>query len=189
MYSREDELLIPIPEDQTDYEWYLNSVKTAMFLLEWIGENDAGIEASEDRIETLFNLGPGDIRNKVETSVWILYAMRELARLFGVGMAKDIDIVTMRVERGIKKELIPLISVKGIGRVRARRLFDSGYTDLDILRKATLNGLSSVEGIGRQIALQIQNQLRTDGEIIVEEDPVMETDEDGQKQSNLLDFS
>lgn len=188
MYSKEDELMIEIPQDQADYDWYLNSVKTAMFLLEWIGENDEGVEASENRIETLFNLGPGDIRNKVETSVWMLYAMRELSRLLGAGLAKDIDLISMRVDRGIKKELIPLVSLKGIGRVRARRLFDSGYIDLDKIRKGTLNGLSSVEGIGRQIALALQNQLRTDGEVIEEEDPDILEENGDVRQSNLFDF-
>ncbi|MBN1539220.1 MAG: ATP-dependent DNA helicase, partial [Candidatus Thermoplasmatota archaeon] len=184
MYEHEDELLFPIPEEDADYEWFLNSVKTAMFLMEWIGENQDRKEASEERMETLFNLGPGDVRNKVETAVWILYAMRELSRLFNTGMTSDIDKVALRVENGIREELLPIIMIKGIGRVRARRLFDSGFDSMDNIRKATIPRLASVKGIGRQLAVQIKN-LVEGGEPMVEEE---ESSPDGPVQSNLMDF-
>ncbi len=184
LYSREEQLLAPIPEEQVDYDWYLNSVKTAMFLMEWIGENEGTIEASEERIESLYNLGPGDIHSRVENAVWMLYAMRELSRLFGSGKAKMIDKVSLRVEKGIREELISLIALKGIGRVRARRLFSSGLRTTDDLRKATVDRIASVEGIGRQIAFKVKNELSSDGEIIEEEDGL-----NGPKQSLLFDFN
>jgi helicase len=187
MYAREDELLLPIPEDDADYEWFLSSVKTAMFLMEWIGENDESVEAGEDRIETLFNLGPGDVRNKVETAVWILYAMRELSRLFNTGMTAEIDKVSLRVEYGIREELIPLIQVRGVGRVRARRFFDAGYTSLDKVRKATISDLASIKGIGRQLAVQIKNAADPEGG--PPEEDKEELPEEGPKQSQLFDFS
>ncbi|MGA1848665.1 MAG: helix-hairpin-helix domain-containing protein, partial [Thermoplasmatota archaeon] len=185
MYEHEDELLLPIPEDDADYEWFLNSVKTAMFYMEWIGENQDKHEASEDRIETLFNLGPGDVRNKVETAVWLLYAMRELSRLFNTGMTSDIDKVAIRVENGIREELLPIIKIRGIGRVRARRLFDSGFNSMDRIRKATIPQLASVKGIGRQLAVQIKN-LVEGGETVSEEEESGLLD--GPVQSNLMDF-
>lgn len=187
MYAHEDELLLPIPQDQADYDWFLNSVKTAMFLMEWIGENEHGVEASEDRIESKFNLGPGDIRSKVETAVWMLYAMRELSRLLGSGMAKMVDLVSLRVEKGIRKELIELISLTGVGRVRGRKLFEAGFKDLDDLRKAGVNRLSKVEGIGKQIALSIMNQVNPEGEHILEEDGSEEIGDP--RQAQLFDFS
>ncbi len=188
MYAHEDELLIPIPEDDTEYEWYLSSVKTAMFLMEWIGENDESVEAGEDRIETLFNLGPGDVRNKVETAVWILYAMRELSRLYNTGMTAEIDKVSLRVEHGIREELIPMIQVRGVGRIRARRFFEAGYNSLDKVRKATISELASVKGIGRHLAIQIKNSIDPDGEHTIEEEPETPQEEDI-KQSRLFDFN
>jgi helicase len=187
MYEHEEELLIPIPEEPEEYEWYLSSVKTAMFLMEWMGENRESIEASEDRIETLFNLGPGDIRNKVETTKWIVYAMRELSRLFNTGYTKFIDEVSLRVEHGIRRELIPLIRLKGVGRVRARRLYEANIKTPDDIRKATLRQIASVHGIGRQLALQIKNSVDPGSHTFEEE--VTEESDDGPKQSNLFDFS
>ncbi|OYT45250.1 hypothetical protein B6U90_03695 [Thermoplasmatales archaeon ex4484_6] len=185
MYEHEDELMLEIPEDPVELDWYLNSVKTAMFFLEWIGENEHGIEASEERMETLFNMGPGDVRSKVETAVWMLHAMRELSRLFGKKMAKDIDLLSLRVDRGIRSELVPLISLKGIGRVRARRLFEAGFTNLDKLRRASVNRIATVEGIGRQTALTIQNQLSDGSEPLAEDEA---EDDQGTHQSILFDF-
>lgn len=187
MYAHEDELLIPIPEDDAEYEWYLSSVKTAMFLMEWIGENDRSVEAGEERIETLFNMGPGDVRNKVETAVWILYAMRELSRLYNTGMTGEIDKVSLRVEHGIREDLIPLIQVRGVGRVRARRFFEAGYTSLDKVRKASISQLAEIKGIGRQIAVQIKNAADPDGGPIEESEEAPE--EENHKQSNLFDFN
>ncbi len=184
MYEHENELLIPIPEEEEEYDWYLNSVKTALFLMEWIGENSESMEASEDRMETLFNLGPGDIRNKVETAKWIIYAMRELSRLFNTGYTKQIDEISLRVEHGIRRELIPLIRIKGVGRVRARRLFENNIRSADDIRKATLDRIASVHGIGRQLALQIKNSVETGEHSFEEEDEK----DGGPRQANLLDF-
>ncbi|MBN1390433.1 MAG: DEAD/DEAH box helicase [Candidatus Thermoplasmatota archaeon] len=188
MYAHQDELLIPIPEEEEEYEWYLSSVKTAMFLLEWIGENDGSVEAGEDRIESLFNLGPGDVRNKVETAVWILYAMRELSRLFGSGMTSEIDKVALRVEHGIREELLPLVQLRGIGRVRARRLFEAGYRSVDIIRKAKVSQLAQVKGIGRQLAVQIKNSMEAGEGPMEEEGPEELVEDVGPQQTQLLDF-
>jgi len=182
MYEREDELMLEIPQDSADYDLFLASVKTALLFMEWIGENDAGVEASEERLEKLFNVGPGDVRNKVETAIWLLYSMRELSRLVGSDMANGIDIVTMRMEHGIKKELIPLVKLKNIGRVRARSLFEAGIRGPDDIRKATISRLAGVRGIGRHLASALK------GEVSGEAEDILEDDEEGSKQTLLMDF-
>ncbi len=188
IYSREDELLMDIPTEKADYDFFLGSVKTAIFLMEWIGDGELGMEANEERLEKLFNVGPGDIRSKVETAKWILYSMRELARLFNSPMSKAVDLVALRVEHGIKKELLELIGIKGVGRVRARRLFDAGIEGPDDVRSSTVQRLSSVHGIGRILALAIKNEvLGSEGDIL-EEDQMDEGDI-GSGQSRLGDFS
>jgi helicase len=180
MEARKDELMLEIPEEGADYEWFLSSIKTAMFLLEWIGET--GYEASEERIETLFNLGPGDIRNKVETTVWLLTSMRELARLFSSGAMRPLDELALRVENGIRSELIALVSIKGVGRVRARRLFDAGIKGPDDIRKATVQRIASLEGFGRQLALNLLSAVSTGSESLIEDE------NDQRAQRNLFDF-
>jgi helicase len=159
------ELLMDIPKDPVELEFFLSSVKTAMFFMEWIGENEAGKEASEERMEELFNMGPGDIRSRVETAVWMLYAMRELSRLFDSGHSSYIDMVSLRVENGIREELLPLVKIKGIGRVRARRLFEAGYRSMDALNKATVEEIARLDGFGKTLAFAVKNAISSDTEV------------------------
>jgi len=178
-----DELLMEVPTDPVDLEWFLSSVKTAQFFMEWIGEGGEGQEASEERMEKLFNMGPGDIRSRVETAVWMLYAMRELSRLFDTGHSSFIDTVSLRVENGIREELIPLVKVKGIGRVRARRLFESGYRSLDALNRASVDDIARIDGFGRTLAAAVKGALDPDSEA------VEESAEPNDPQTSLSDFS
>jgi helicase len=50
--------------------------------------------------------------------------------------------------------------LKGIGRVRARSLYDTGFTDLVKLANASEARLSSVSNIGPTIAKNIKEQLQ-----------------------------
>ena len=184
LYGREGELLLEIPTEKAEYDWFLGTIKTALFFSEWIGENREGEEASEERMETLFNTGPGDIRTKVEMANWMLYSMRELSRLFNSGRAQLIDEVSLRVENGVRKELLPLIRLKGVGRVRARRLYSSGLKDIDDIRKTSHQKLASVKGIGSKLAAQIKSEVEGG-----EPSPMEETEPGGPRQSNLGDFS
>jgi len=179
--KRESELLTEIPRDPVEMEFFLTSVKTALFFMEWIGENEGGKEASEERMEELFNMGPGDIRSRVETAVWMLYAMRELSRLFDTGHSSYIDTISLRVENGIREELLPLVKIKGIGRVRARRLFEAGYRSMDALNKATVEEIARLDGFGRTLAFAVKNAISSDS-------VVSEKEDEKEPQTSLQDF-
>lgn len=49
--------------------------------------------------------------------------------------------------------------LRGIGRVRARLLYQHGYTSLERLRAASPQDLMRIPGIGPAIAKQIMEQL------------------------------
>jgi helicase len=63
----------------------------------------------------------------------------------------------VRIEKGVKEELLPLVSLEGIGRVRARKLYNAGFKTLEDLRKAPVESIARV--IGEKIAIKIKNQL------------------------------
>jgi helicase len=108
-----------------------------------------------------YDIGPGDIRAKVDTAEWIVYAMRELARLLRLDCVADIDRLHRRIQDGIKEELLELVKLRGIGRVRARVLHNSGYTSLVMLAGAGLASLSRLPKIGPKVAEAILAQLGT----------------------------
>jgi Superfamily II helicase len=69
----------------------------------------------------------------------------------------------MRIRDGIKEELLGLVSLSSVGRVRARALYNAGYRSLEDLRTAKIKELSNIKGIDVKIASSILRQLN--GEI------------------------
>jgi helicase len=95
----------------------------------------------------------------IEVADWLLYAMHSIAALMNKrGILKDIDILRYRVRYGIKEELIPLVTLEGIGRARARALFDHGFHDVKSIADASIERLEEVKGIGHKVAESIKNQ-------------------------------
>lgn len=146
-----DLLLSPI--EAHSHEDFLSHVKTAALLEAWIEETPM------EQIEERFGVGPGDVRQKVDIGAWLAHAMRELARLFHYAAAPDLKHLALRLEVGAKKELLPLIELKGIGRVRARVLWNAGYRSLGALRKARPEELARLPAIGAAIAESIKRQV------------------------------
>ncbi|NIA10576.1 MAG: ATP-dependent DNA helicase, partial [Nitrospiraceae bacterium] len=103
------------------YEWFLGEVKTAALLLDWTSERP------DKEIEATFGTGGGDVRGIADTAQWIMYATAQLSGHIKSVHTKRARELTECLKYGVKSELLPLTSVRGIGRVRARRLYDSGY--------------------------------------------------------------
>lgn len=152
--AKEKKFLLPIPSPyDADYEFFLAEVKTALMLEDWIEEK------KEDEIITRYQVGPGDIHGRVETAEWLLHAMQELARLFNFDAVPVLAKLKMRVKYGCKEELLNLVKLRGIGRVRARTLYRHGFKTISMLRKASVETLAKLPGIGINIAKQIKEQV------------------------------
>ncbi len=143
-------------EERGATERLLAELKTAALLQEWIEET------SEDAIVGRFGVGPGDIRALVHVAEWLLYAAGEIAGVFQLENAqKNLARLRSRVAGGVREELLPLVALGGIGRVRARNLFNAGYQTLDHLGKATHTELAVVPAVGKGIAHSIKQQVQT----------------------------
>jgi len=152
--AKERKFLLPIPSPyDADYEFFLAEIKTALMLEDWIEEK------KEDDIITKYQVGPGDIHGRVETAEWLLHAMQELARLFNFDAVPILAKLKMRVKYGCKEELLNLVKLRGIGRVRARTLYRHGFKTISMLRKASVETLAKLPGIGINIAKQIKEQV------------------------------
>lgn len=141
-----------LPDDLQDRETALSFVKTACLLGDWCNE------VHHQNLEEKYNVGPGDIRMRVDTANWIVHAFRELARALHPEWQKPLTMLGMRLEHGIKEELLPLIAMKGIGRIRARNLHKAGFKRPPELKTATVARLSSIPGIGTQLAADLIRQ-------------------------------
>lgn len=151
-----DQFLLDIPdswEEPERYEIFLSEVKTAHLLQMWVEETD------EKEMCNHFGIGPGDVYRMRETADWLLYSFYEIARLFSAPQG-TIRKLRMRLKYGIKEELLPLVKIRNIGRVRARALYNKGFKTVKDVRSASLSELTSVLGEG--IAKSVENQLTSD---------------------------
>lgn len=151
-----DQGYIPPPhkEDLLEDEWLI-AYRYAKILKAWIDEE------SEDAIVERLGIMPGDLRVVVETATWISYALSTISSVVPRTKhhSKMLEKLSMRIENGVREELIPLIKIRGIGRVRARILYNHGIRSLDDLRKTDPKRLLSLRGFGETIVRQIYEQL------------------------------
>ncbi len=131
-YERESEFLGDVPSEfeEERFEDWLSALKTARMLEDWASELE------EDEIAERYGVGPGDIRGKVDTAEWLLGAAESLADELGLECVRAIGEARKRVEHGVGEELIDLAGVRGVGRKRARRLYDAGIGTRADLRNA-----------------------------------------------------
>ena len=107
----------------------------------------------------MFGVGPGDIRNKMDMAEWLIHAIARLSEIFNKDAVAELTELRTRIRYGIKPELLDLVKLKGIGRVRARMLFDRGYKTLEDLRNTSYDRLKQIPTIGEAVARSIKSQL------------------------------
>jgi len=151
------EFMFDVPdewEDQIAYEEFLGEAKLAWVLNSWIEET------TEDAMIERFLVQPGDLYRVLDSARWLLYASQELGRLFGHKdiLPRLVD-VTEQTEKGVKAELLPLVRLEGIGRVRARILHNAGLKTIDDLKKVPLEKLTTLPLIGPKVAKKIKDQV------------------------------
>lgn len=146
-------ILEKIPEEwDLEFDDFLKSIKTAMMFEEWINE------ASEDELLVKFRVAPGELRNRLKNADWLVYSLNELALLLGLkDLLKEIRKLRICLMYGVREELLPLVKLKDIGRVRSRKLFNANLKSLEDLRKIPIESLSVL--VGRKVAESIKNQL------------------------------
>jgi helicase len=152
-----EEFMFEVPDEWTDriaYEEFLGEAKLAWVLNAWIEET------TEDETIEKFRVQPGDLYRLIATSKWLLYASHELASLFNhKDLLPHFAGLMERTEKGVKAELLPLVRLERIGRVRARILYNSGLKTLTDLKRAPLNKLTNLPLIGPKLAKKIKEQV------------------------------
>jgi helicase len=157
MEEHREEFLTEIPselDDQIAYQEFLGEVKTAMVLKSWIEE------ASENLLIDQFRVQPGDLYRTIENAKWLLHATHELAKLLGNKESRPLaSELIERVTKGIKKELLPIVKLEGVGRVRGRIMYNAGYQTIADIKHAPLDDLINLPLIGPRLAKKIKEQV------------------------------
>ena len=147
------------PDDiaEYDYEFLFSDLKTALLTERWIEE------VPEDVITDSMGIGPGDIRSRIDMMDWIIYAMNEIALIFNPDAVVKIRPLLTRIKYGVKEELMELVGFRGVGRSRARILFDNGFKgELDIM-EADESALAAIPKIGNALAHSMKSRYGSSG--------------------------
>lgn len=153
LVKKEKNILQKIPEDyDLEFDEFLKSIKTAMMFEDWADEK------TEDEILAIYKVAPGELRSRLENADWLIYSLHELSQLLGKKeLLREINKARIRLSYGIKQELIPLVKLKQVGRVRARKIFNANIKTLEDLRNVPVERLEKI--VGPAVARIIKNQL------------------------------
>jgi helicase len=137
--------------DRMDYGYYdpVKAFSTALMLRDWIDEK------KEQDIVKKYNTTPGTLFSKLSNADWIIYSATELAKLLKKPIHDLVDL-RVRMRYGIREELLDLVRLEQIGRVRARMLFSKGIKKVSEIRD---NREKIVEILGTEISNKIFEQV------------------------------
>lgn len=154
--SHSDEFMGEVPnqfEDPIAYDEFLSQLKSTLVLTDWINE------FSEDQILETRKVEPGDLLRLVQGTEWLVFAAQELGRLFGhKDLLAPMEMLRVRVSKGVKSELVKLVGLEGVGRVRARMLYQAGLKSIDDIKEKSLTELATIRTIGPSLAKRIKEQ-------------------------------
>ncbi len=124
---------------------------SAMMLLEWIKEK------KESELFSEFSLAPGTLFGKTQIIEWLAYSTIELSKVLNEERhLVNAEKLSRRVKYGVKEELLLLVELKGVGRVRARKLFNAGIKRPSEIK----SNIAKVEAIlGKKVADHLEKQL------------------------------
>ena len=134
------------------YDDLLGAAKTAILLGEWIEEK------KEDYLLEKFVVRPGELKAKITTCDWLIYSCMELCTLLDYKKMKTVLVkIRLRLKYGAKEELLPLLRLQQIGRIRARKLFANHIKSIADVRKTDISVLSKI--LGNAVAMTIKKQV------------------------------
>ena len=145
--NHSSELLEPISE--------YDCSRSLLALQAWI------TESSELSLSDSLAIESGDMHRMAEMANWLSYCLREISKhVERADLLEELGDFRNRIVYGIREELLDLVRVKGIGRVRARILYKHKIKNLDDLAKIPVNKLAEIDKIGSTIADNIKAELR-----------------------------
>ena len=145
--NHSSELLAPISE--------YDCSRSLLALQSWI------TESSELALSDNLGIESGDMHRMVETADWLSYCLREISKhVERADLLDELENLRRRIVYGIREELLDLVKIKGIGRIRARVLYKHEIKTLDDLGKIPVNKLAEIDKIGSTIADNIKSELR-----------------------------
>lgn len=180
-----DAFLVPPPYEDSpmDYMRFLGEVKTARILDDWISEK------TQKEITDIYGVGMGDVNRFTQSARWLVYAASEIARIMDASEhIAPLHQLRVRLRHGVKSDILELVGLRGIGRVRGRMLHNYGLQTLTDLYNVPPVELARIPTIGTTIAQSIKKQLGVDVKIEQTSEEKQNDEEIDSMQTLLEDF-
>ncbi|HIK78367.1 MAG: hypothetical protein CXT69_03485 [Methanobacteriota archaeon] len=145
---------------------YLKAIKSSWILQNWTEESPSR------QIEKVHGITPGDLRHRIDLMDWLLYSSKELIRVDNAfssehqemvqALISRLDTLRTRIRHGCLEDILELIRLPNIGRVRARSLMNFGVrnpADLLALSPAKIAALKAKRGWGEKIVERMINEV------------------------------
>lgn len=143
-------------------------------------------EASENDIFEKMAITSGDLQSMLGSTTWLIHAAIEISKLFDwEDHINRLKLIEKRLSYGISLELLPLVDISGIGRVRARALFEAGYKTMESILSVEVEVLAKVSGFGPRLAQNLKEAIEHGGKLII---PKTKKKKDQVKQESLTSF-
>ncbi|ABO35578.1 DEAD/DEAH box helicase domain protein [Methanococcus maripaludis C5] len=116
-------------------------------------------EKSDEEIHEHYAVEPGILRYKLEQMNWMMYSAKELLRISGnlKDYWNEFSNIDVRLKYGASEELVELLKIKGIGRVKARKLYDVGLKSREDIKK---NPYQLAAQLGNKTAAKVLKILK-----------------------------
>lgn len=154
-----DELITIFQEHSSELFYQINEYECSRSLIalyEWVNET------SDRVLNDRFGIEPGDMHRIAENSEWLAYSLYEVSKVIKrEDLLGSLYKLKIRIKYGIKEELSSLVTLEGIGRMRARALYDAGLTNIGKVTNTSESRLSAIPKIGPTVAKKLKQQLRS----------------------------
>jgi helicase len=154
-----DELITIFQEHSNELFYQISEYECSRSLIavyKWINET------SDRVLNDRFGIEPGDMHRIAENSEWLAYSLYEVSKVIKrEDLLGSLYKLKIRIKYGIKEELSSLVTLEGIGRIRARALYDAGLTNIGKVTNTSESKLSAIPKIGPTVAKKLKQQLRS----------------------------
>lgn len=137
-----------------DYEdlYLLSKLYESKMLSDWINEE------TEDKLIEKYNTTPGQLREIVSRTEWMCHCVCEIIKYTSnnLEVLKQYKNLRLRLSYGVRKELVTLVELRNIGRVRARRLFEKGIKSILDIKKDPNKFIEVVGKIGLEALKELK---------------------------------
>ena len=132
----------------------LPALKLALIMKDWIDE------VPINTISEKYSVGSGDIQSRVATAEWLLFSMAELSSIYRKQVRDEIMNLSLRIRDGVRQDVIDLLRIREVGRVRARRLYNAGYHSVREVGEARVSDLAKLRNFSDRLAETVISNAR-----------------------------